>query len=135
MCEEGREQGAITETDEGEWRLLRVGGKGRLLQGNKEERERFSKPNSVCKDLEAQTSSLSVRNLNVAKGERTLRYPVWGCSQEEFLSNVTSLLYSMSGNGSLLFNFYDIRYIQMTFKLSAREKGNIRKLPIWGKRE
>lgn len=71
-----------------------------------------------------------------AKGERTCRYPVpriQGWAQEEFLSHGTSLPYPVSGNGPFLFNLYDRRFIQMSFKPSGSEKGNIRKGPTGGK--
>ena len=86
MCNEEKEQGAITKTHEGE---------GRYLEGV--EREGFSKEmknrgksdpsraNSLCGDLEAG------RSLKEAKGGGPARIQS-GASRDEFLRNVTSLL-------------------------------------------
>lgn len=78
-----------------------------------EKGERPSWANSMCKDSEAEKSSVRGKSLKETKGGESLQ----GWALEEFHGNVTSLLYPVSANGPFPVNLYEVRCIQEEFQI------------------
>lgn len=78
-----------------------------------EKGERSSWANSMCKDSEAEKSSMRGKNLKETKGGEGL--PGWAL--EEFHRNVTCLLYPVSANGPFPVSLYEVRCIQDEFQI------------------
>lgn len=109
MCDEKQEQGAVTETKGGE-RSWKGKASPRWCQRGP---ECSSWANSMCKDSEAEKSSMRGENLKETKGGEGLQ----GWALEEFHRNVTSLLYPVSVNSPFPVNLCDIRYIEDEFQI------------------